>query len=181
MQGVRTLYKVLLADDEILDLEGMRKFIPWQEMGLEVVEAVNNGFAACEVIEREHIDILVTDIRMPNMSGLELAKKALEKQENLRIIFVSGHQDFNYVKQAISLNAHGYVLKPMDDKELIESLNKLCLDLNRKKKVRDTEEAYKQMVPIVKNEYLMQLLDGPGESNASELLEKEYQMDSLDW
>ncbi|QMV43514.1 response regulator [Cohnella cholangitidis] len=175
------MYKVLLADDEVLDLEGMRKFIPWQEMGLEVVEAVNNGFAACEVIEREHIDILVTDIRMPNMSGLELAKKALEKQENLRIIFVSGHQDFNYVKQAISLNAHGYVLKPMDDKELIESLNKLCLDLNRKKKVRDTEEAYKQMVPIVKNEYLMQLLDGPSDSNASEWLEKEYQLDSLDW
>ncbi|WP_239614951.1 response regulator [Cohnella mopanensis] len=175
------MYKVLLADDEILDLEGMRKFIPWGDLGLEVVGAVNNGFAACEVIETEKIDILVTDIRMPNMSGLELAQKALEKQNNLRIIFVSGHQDFNYVKQALSLNAHGYVLKPMDDRELIDSLNKLRQDLDQKKKERNTEEAYKQMVPIVKNEYLTQLLEGPMESASSELLDKEYRLDRLDW
>lgn len=175
------MYKVLLADDEILDLEGMRKFIPWQELGLEVVGAVNSGFAACEVIDKEEIDILVTDIRMPNMSGLELAKKALEKQGNLRIIFVSGHQDFNYVKQAISLNAHGYVLKPMDDKELIDSLIRICQDLNGKKKVQETEKAYKQMVPIVKNEYLLQLLEPPVEGASSNLLHKEYQLDSLCW
>ncbi|WP_331872309.1 response regulator [Cohnella abietis] len=172
---------MLLADDEILDLEGMRKFIPWRELGLEVVGAVNNGFAACEVIDKQQIDILVTDIRMPNMSGLELAKKALEKQENLRIIFVSGHQDFNYVKQAISLNAHGYVLKPMDDRELIDSLSTLCLELNRKKKDRDTEEAFKQMVPIVKNEYLMQMLDIPTDDISSEILDKEYQLDGIIW
>ncbi|QJD87388.1 response regulator [Cohnella herbarum] len=175
------MYRVLLADDEVLDLEGMRKFIPWREMGLEVVGAVNNGFAACEVIDREPIDILVTDIRMPNMSGLELAKRALQKQEHLRIIFVSGHQDFNYVKQAISLNAHGYVLKPMDDKELIDSLGRLCQDLNQKKRDRETEHAFKQMVPIVKNEYLMKLLDGEMNDSSSEILDHEYGLDSLTW
>jgi two-component system response regulator YesN len=176
------VYKVLLADDEILDLEGMRTFIPWNELGLEVVDAVNNGFAAYDVIKNEHIDILVTDVRMPNMSGLELATKAIEKQGDLRIIFVSGHQDFNYVKQAMKLKAHGYVLKPMDDKELIDSLAKIRQDLDLNKKRWETEEAYKQMVPIVKNEYLLQfLLDVPGEHSSSRLLDKEYHLDSLSW
>ncbi|WP_372663444.1 response regulator [Cohnella sp.] len=176
------MYKVLLADDEILDLEGMRIFVPWKELGLEVVGAVNNGFAAYEVINKEQIDILVTDVRMPNMSGLELASKAIEKQRDLRIIFVSGHQDFNYLKQAMKLNAHGYVLKPMDDKELIESLTKVRQDLDLRKKRRETEETYKQMVPIVKNEYLLQLLlEVPNERSASGLLDKEFRMDSLSW
>lgn len=133
------MYRVLLADDEMLDLEGMRTFIPWNEMDMEVAGAVNSGFAACEVLDREKIDILVTDIRMPNMSGLELAKRALEKQERLRVIFVSGHQDFNYVKQAMSLNAHGYVLKPMDDKELIDALAKASRDLEQDKRKAELE------------------------------------------
>ncbi|EGG33870.1 response regulator, partial [Paenibacillus sp. HGF5] len=86
------MYKVLLADDEILDLEGMKSFIPWEDLGMKVIDSVNNGFAACEVLEREKVDILVTDVRMPNMTGLELAQRALKLQEELRIIFVSGYQ-----------------------------------------------------------------------------------------
>lgn len=180
LKGVDNVYKVLLADDEILDLEGMRTFIPWEELGLEVVDAVNNGFAAYDVLNNKQIDILVTDVRMPNMSGLELATKAIEKQRDLRIIFVSGHQDFNYVKQAMKLNAHGYVLKPMDDQELIDSLTKVRQDLDLNKIRMETEEAYKQMVPIVKNEYLLQLLlEVPDERSSSRLLDKEYHLDSL--
>lgn len=176
------MYKVLLADDEVLDLEGMRTFIPWHSLGMEVVGAVNNGFAACEVIETEKIDILVTDIRMPNMSGLELAKRAHEKQKHLRIVFVSGHQDFNYVKQAISLQAHGYVLKPMDDKELIAALARIGAELNENKKSIETAEAYKRMVPIVKNEYLLQLLEMPSdEAAAANALADEYRLDELGW
>lgn len=175
------MYKVLLADDEVLDLEGMKTFIPWEELGLEVVDAVNNGFAAYSLLEREKIDILVTDVRMPNMSGLELAQKALEKQEDLRVIFVSGYQDFNYVKQALSLNACSYVLKPMDDKELIDSLVKVRQDLDKERKTHETQQAYKQMIPIVKNEYLLQLLEGELHPRSMEVLESEYGFDRFCW
>ncbi|MFD2613614.1 response regulator transcription factor [Paenibacillus gansuensis] len=119
------MYKVLLADDEMLDLEGMRTFVPWHELGMEVVSGVTNGFAAVKVLESEKIDILVTDVRMPHMTGLELAGRALERRKGIKIIFVSGYQDFHYAKQAIALNASGYVLKPMDDQELIHSLAKV--------------------------------------------------------
>jgi len=131
------MYKVLLVDDEVLDLEGMRAFIPWTDLGMEVSAAVNNGFDAYEVLERERIDILVTDVRMPNMTGLELTKRGLTLQPHLKVIFVSGYQDFQFVKQALSLQACNYVLKPTDDDELIESLEKIRGELEQRRRSAD--------------------------------------------
>lgn len=175
------MYKVLLVDDEILDLKGMQTFIPWADLGMEVAAAVTSGFAASEVIERESIDILITDVRMPNMSGLELARKALDIQEKIKIIFVSGYQDFHYVKQALSLNACSYVVKPMDDNELIESLRKLRAELDEEKKLLETEQLYRRMVPMAKNEYLVQLLEGSWNMDTLSRLMEEYELTKMRW
>lgn len=172
------MYKVLLADDERLDLEGMRTFIPWDDLGMEVVAGVMNGFDACKVLAAEKVDILVTDVRMPNMTGLELARRALEMSKDIKIIFVSGYQDFSYVKQALSLNAVNYVLKPMDDQELIDSLIKVRDDLNQE---RVRQDAYGQMVPIVKNEYLLRLLEGTSSGKTIEVLDQEYELNRFRW
>ncbi|WP_068776958.1 response regulator [Paenibacillus sp. FJAT-26967] len=168
------MYQVLLADDEYLDLEGLRAFIPWERLGLHVVGAVNNGFDAVKLMEQEKVDILVTDVRMPSMTGLELARQALEKYTDLRIIFVSGHQDFAYVKEALSLKACSYVLKPMDDSEMIQSLEAVIQDLDRDQKRRKTERAFEQMRPIVHNEYVFRLLEGTADrQELDELLAEE--------
>lgn len=175
------MYNVLLADDEIYDLEGLKTFIPWSELDMHVIGAVNNGFEACKIIDSERVDILVTDVRMPNMSGLELAKKAMEKHQNLRIVFVSGYQDFNYVKTALSLNAYSYVLKPMNDNELIESLMKIRDDLNAEKKRHETEQVFKEMIPIARNEYLLRLLEGSFSEHTLDILNREYNMACCTW
>lgn len=164
------MYKVLLADDEMLDLEGMKQFIPWSKLGLKVVDAVSNGFAACEVIEHQPVDILVTDINMPNMSGLELARKAMEKKPDIRIVFVSGYQDFHYVKQALSMKACSYVLKPVDDDELIASLQTIRQELEIEGKRKEAEEHYHSMIPMAKNELLIRLLEGELHGEESEAL-----------
>ncbi|ACT03002.1 response regulator transcription factor [Paenibacillus sp. JDR-2] len=140
------MYKVLIADDEVLDLEGMRLFIPWTELGLEVVAAVNNGFDAYEVLKGGKIDILVTDVHMPSMSGLELARKAQETESclGLRVIFVSGYQDFHYVKQALSLRAYSYVLKPMDDSELVDALVHVTKELDEVTRKQEEERQWRE-------------------------------------
>ncbi|TQR47027.1 response regulator [Paenibacillus popilliae] len=178
------MYNVLLVDDEMLDLEGMKQFIPWEELGLEVAAAVNNAFEACHIIDSTPIDIIVSDVNMPNMSGLELARRAIEVNSNIRIIFVSGHQDFSYVKQALSLKAYSYVLKPMNDDELIAALEKVKQDLDDDRKRRDVEEAYQHMIPMAKNDLLLRLVDGQWRSEQQDGMMKlvaSYGLDKLNW
>ncbi len=125
------MYRVLLVDDEEIDLEGMRRLIDWRGLGMEVVAAVSSGLAAMQVIENEAVDVLVTDIRMPGMSGLELVRLAAQRQPELESLFVSGYEDFHYARQAIRMQASGYVLKPVDDDELHQVLTDVKAKLDR--------------------------------------------------
>lgn len=184
LKGASRVYNVLLVDDEMLDLEGMKQFIPWEELGMKVVAAVNNAFEACDIIERQPIDIMVSDVKMPNMSGLELARRAIEQRADIRIIFVSGFQEFSYVKQALSLKAYSYVLKPMNDNELIAALLKARQDLDNERKRRDVEEAYQRMIPMAKNDLLIRLLEGEYDHDNLQGMVKliqSYGLDKLEW
>ncbi len=177
------MYNVLLVDDEELDLKGMHQFIPWSDLGMEVKATVNNALSACDIINSESIDILVSDINMPYMSGLELAKIAQERSPNIRIIFVSGYQEFSYVQQALSLKAYSYVLKPMDDNELITSLLKIKQDLDEESKQKEVEEAYQSLIPIAKNEMLIRLLEGDmnGDYEALSQFADNSSLQKLNW
>lgn len=175
------MYKVLLVDDEELDLEGMKRFIPWVDLGMEVVDGINNALSACEIIKNKDIDILVSDVNMPYMSGLELARIALEHKPNIRIIFVSGYQEFSYVQEALSLKAYSYVLKPMNDKELISSLLKVKRDLDDELKHREVEMAYHEMIPIVKSDFLIRLLEREESEESLAKMSISYEFDQLKW
>jgi len=172
------LYKVLLADDEGLDLAGLQCLIDWKQLQMEVVAAVNSGFVALEVLRKEHIDLLVTDIKMPIMSGLELAEKALEILPSLRVIFVSGYQDFNYARQAIQMNAHGYVLKPVDDNEMLLVLGKALEEIQKIRSRELIALTLENSIPYVKNEILSRLIESKGtEKVRAELMKRA----GLDW
>ncbi|RXZ82001.1 response regulator [Paenibacillaceae bacterium] len=174
-------YKIVLVDDELLDLQAMEAFIPWSELGYEIVEAVNSGFLALEAMDRQPVDLLITDIHMPNMTGLELARRALEKKSDLRIIFISGHQEFNYVKSAIALNAWSYVLKPVDDQELIGSLVAIRKDLDQEKERQEAEHAYKRLMPIIQKEYWQQLLEGSNDPLHMKMLLDDSGANAIVW
>jgi two-component system response regulator YesN len=173
------MFKVLLVDDEELDLEGLRRLIAWREFDMEVIDAVNSGFTAFEVIEREYIDLLVTDIKMPNMSGLELARKGLEKYPRLKVVFVSGHADFQYAKQAISLNASNYVLKPVDDQEIVDVLLRVRDELHREREQSDRENVLHETIPYLKNDVMYRWLEGKMEYNKIISLTEKYGLSSI--
>ncbi|MFC4600713.1 response regulator [Cohnella hongkongensis] len=177
------MYQVLLVDDEELDLEGMRRFIPWEELGMEVAGAANNALSAKEMIESRPIDILVSDVNMPYMSGLELARAALERRPGLRVIFVSGYQEFSYVQQALSMKAYNYVLKPMEDAELVSTLKKVRQDLEEAAKQREVEESYRRMIPIAKSNLLVRLFEGDTGGGAADWPQQlaAYGLNKLAW
>ncbi|MFC5404895.1 helix-turn-helix domain-containing protein [Cohnella soli] len=159
------MYRALLVDDEDLDLYGLTHFIPWDRLGIVVAASVNSGYAAMSVLEHEQIDILVTDIRMPNMTGLELARKASALWPNMQTIFVSGVQDFHYAKEALTLNAANYVLKPVDDDELTRSLERVVDALNLSKERDRMETAYMQLAPMAHRQWLLEALEGSADVN----------------
>lgn len=154
------MYNVMLADDEILDLRGLERFIPWEELQMNVAAVVNNGLAALEYMKTNIIHILITDIRMPIMSGLEMSREALLLNPHLKIIFISGYEDFQYAQQAMQLNAQSYVLKPIDDEEIIQALYKVKAQLDQETQRSMLENAYHKTLPAIKNDLLLQLYEG---------------------
>ena len=109
----KTLYTVVVADDEDELREAVCRMIPWQELGFRLVGNANNGLDALQLVEQLEPDLLLTDIRMPFISGIELARQVREIRPAMNIAFLSGYDDFQYAKQAIQYNIISYMLKPL--------------------------------------------------------------------
>ena len=105
------MYRVMLVDDEPFILDGMKKLIDWDEMGLEIVAEAYDGIQALDILEKTRIDILLTDIKMPNLNGLELIKKIKHLYTNIKTIILSGYDDFEFVKERRLLGIENYLLK----------------------------------------------------------------------
>lgn len=116
------MYTVIIADDEVSLRRAMIKRINWHDIGFEVIGEAENGVEALELVERLEPDLLLTDIKMPFISGINLARKAREIRPAMQIAFLSGYDDFSYAQQAIQYNIIKYLLKPISSKELTKEL-----------------------------------------------------------
>lgn len=111
--AAKTLYSVIVADDEDELREAVCSMIPWEQYGFSLVGSASNGLDALQMVERYEPDLLLTDIRMPFISGIELARQVREIRPATNIAFLSGYDDFQYAKQAIQYNIISYMLKPL--------------------------------------------------------------------
>lgn len=116
------MYRVILADDEITSIRYLKNIIHSFLPEYEIVAEAESGLAALDALKRESADLLITDIRMPGMDGLALAKAAREMDEDLRIVIVSGYSEFEYAKGAISAAVDDYLLKPLAIDGVVEVL-----------------------------------------------------------
>ena len=123
--GPRTVDTVVVADDEDELREAVCRMIPWQELGFRLVGSASNGLDALQLVEKKEPDLLLTDIRMPFISGIELARQVREVRPAMNIAFLSGYDDFEYAKQAIQYNIISYMLKPLTMEGLAKELQVL--------------------------------------------------------
>lgn len=128
------MFKVLLVDDEVYVRKGLLEIIPWEALKFSVVGEANNGAEALEMIEQLEPDLVITDIRMPTLDGLDLIR-SVYAQARLPLIFIiiSGFHDFNYAQQALRYGVHDYILKPIDEEEMTAALRKLSYAMGRKR------------------------------------------------
>jgi two-component system response regulator YesN len=133
------MYKVIIVDDEMLVRIGMTSLIRWEEHGFEVVGTASDGLQACELIERHMPDIVLTDIVMPGLNGLELIAEIRRKYAFIRFIVLSSHSDYVYVREAMKLGAEDYILKAsVKPAEMIRLLQTTTAKLGQRATPRET-------------------------------------------
>jgi two-component system response regulator YesN len=135
------MYKILVVDDEKDEREVILFLIKKYNFALEVLQAAN-GRDAMELLGNQPIDILLTDIQMPFMNGMELAAKARSIQPEIEIIFFSGYDDFEYVKTALSLRAVNYILKPVNEEEFNKSISGILNTIQTRDAMRAQSDKY---------------------------------------
>ena len=126
------MYKVLLVDDEYMITEGLKRLIPFDKWDMEVVATANHADDALDYVREHPVDIVVSDVNMPDKTGLEMIGEMKELLPNAYYILLSGYQEFDYVKKALNLNVVDYLVKPVDKVELERLLEKIASQLGEK-------------------------------------------------
>ena len=136
------MYKIFLADDEIWVIMGLKKLIEKVGAPFQVVGEASNGVMALEEIEKKKPDVLITDIRMPGMDGLELMKEIRKKKLDTKVVLVSGYAEFDYAQKAIRMGAVDYLLKPVEAEtfaKVLENLEKMLDECGGKQEEQPEE------------------------------------------
>lgn len=155
-------YRVLLIDDNQMALESMQRTIPWEKIGLTLVGCAVNGKQGCQLISQLRPDIIISDIHMPEMDGLTMLEKLRRELADTRVIFITAYEKIEYASKAIRLSAFDFLLKPIDNQELVRSIQRAVQSLDEE---RDVREKYRKVQTILRRtRFLSALTAGSLES-----------------
>lgn len=151
------LYKLILVDDED-DVRGRILSKIKDESGFEVVGKAGNGFDALELIEEHRPHVVITDIKMPFINGIELARRIRRDYPTTKVAFISGYDEFEYAREAIELNVVSYLMKPITSRDIDDFLKRLKISLDEEfdilSNTRNIERKYQESIPVLVNSYL---------------------------
>ena len=167
------MLKVFLVEDEFVIREGIKNNIDWKAHGYEFCGEAGDGELAYPMIQKLRPDIVITDIRMPFMDGLELSRLIRKELPDTEIIILSGYQEFEYAKEAIKLGVAQYLSKPINGEELVAELDELSTKIEEKRRAQQIRERYQQEMEennLRERKKLFQELV-TGENTVAELLE----------
>jgi two-component system, response regulator YesN len=155
---------ILIVDDEAHWVDSLVETIDWPELGIDKVFKAYSGFEALQVLLDEPVDILLTDINMPRMSGLELIQKARESVNSIKCILLTGYSDFEYTKSAIKHQVIDYLLKPIKDDELFQTIRNAVKQIKEEQiEISATwkmQQALNEAEPVFRSNLLLEYLQG---------------------
>lgn len=162
------MLKLLIVEDEKWERDGLLDFFDWKDFSIDVVETACDGIEGLEKAEAFLPDIIITDIRMPGMDGIRMSKKIKEFLPNVKVIILTGYDDFKFAKEAISFQANAYLLKPLEEEEFIpvvQRVTKECLiERKNKESERSMKELFEQSQNFAVIKFFTDLLNGNIES-----------------
>ncbi|MDF2614652.1 MAG: two component transcriptional regulator, AraC family [Clostridia bacterium] len=156
--------KVLIIDDEYYFREALKVSFPWEGCNLTICGEAKNGIEGLERVRELNPDIVLADINMPLMDGLEFVQKVKEINNSIKIIIISGYNEFEYAKQALTLGVHNYILKPVSNEELYSALQDVIKLIYKERKIKVEMNELKRKVsknlPVLKAQFLNELIKG---------------------
>lgn len=168
------MYKLILVDDEEEVRKGIVQKIDWKKCGFEIAGEAENGREALEIVEKVVPDVILADIKMPFMDGLELSEVLRERFPSTKIVIITGFDEFEYAQKAVRLNVIEYVLKPISSEELTNILVKIKVKIDeeiaQKRNIQILKEHYRRSLPILREKFLASLITG--KLNKKEICEK---------
>ncbi len=174
-------YSVILVDDEEDVAQAILKKMDWESMGYETPRYAHNGLEALDLAENKRPDVVMTDIKMPYMDGMELSRNLRKLYPNIRIIIFSGFDEFEYAKEAIRLEAEEYILKPIDAGELKEVFGRvhkaLDTEIDEKLNVATLENYYMDSLPLLQEDFFASLVEGRIAGNKIDKFMSDYRID----
>ncbi len=150
------MYEVLIVDDEPLARDSLRYLIDWPEYGFNITAEAEDGKKALELMQRRHFSLVMTDIRMPTMNGLDFIAK-LREFSDAQVVILSGYEDFEYARQGMKLGVNDYLLKPVDEDDLIEVLRRIGSAISEKQLLR---RQYDLGLSALRDQFLRKLAHG---------------------
>lgn len=156
------MMKVIIADDEIQVRRGLKMKAKWEEEGFQIAGEASNGKEALQLVEEIKADLVITDVRMPVMDGIEFARRCHRKFPHVKVIVLSGYSDFEYVRSSLVEGVKDYLLKPVAPDELAGALRRVKEEIVLEKKQLLESEKISRMVHTqleeMKEQYLLQLV-----------------------
>ena len=149
------MFTAIVCDDDEIIAQGITSFIPWNEMNIELCGIAYDGETARKLIDQFHPDILISDVCMPSMSGIELTRYAKQQNNDTQAIIISGYDNFKFAQDAIRAEASNYLLKPIDEDELIECIRKCVTVL----KQNETESTVKLSGMLYRKNEILSLMN----------------------
>lgn len=170
------MYSVLLVEDEKIELETLRDYIDWKKLGIGKVYTARGGRSALECIAECEPDIMITDIQMPGMNGIELAKLVREEKYTCKLVFLTGYDEFEYAKSAFQVQAEDFILKPFQVEEVEQLVTRIISKIKREKHAEEsiriaTGKIFEQAVKGEINEAVKE--------RAEEYLQKEVEKEAF--
>lgn len=172
------MIKVVLVDDEDIEREAMAEIIPWRELDMELVDMAWNGIEGLEKIRTNQPDIVITDIKMPVMDGIQLIGKTKELYPDILFVVLSGYGEYEYTSRAMELGIRHYILKPCDEEKIVEVLQGVKAELAaleyRRKEEYEYRSTFERMLPRVKEQILGILITKKDVSKSDEILLQKF-------
>ena len=159
------MYTLLIADDEPLIRNGVKNIIDWESLGFSEIFLAEDGQEALDIVRSHKVDLVLTDIVMPFMDGLELSKVLSQEFPEIHVVILTGHEDFEYAQQSVNLGVKNYILKPVGAETLYKKMSEICKKLNieneHKQYISNMRRQLKQSIPALRAQMLNRIVCSP--------------------